>query len=454
MRVHGRVRIGLVLSGLLLWAAAAHAQPLLDYVSAPDPSFQWQVDEESVQPNGATLLKISMTSQTWQGIAWTHHLWMIMPEDLSEAETALLVVTGGNPDSSFTMLGEAVCDQAKTVVAVLWNIPNQPLYEGRSEDALIAYTFVQYLKTKDATWPLLFPMAKAAVRAMDVMQAESATRGHDVTGFVVSGASKRGWTTWMAGAADERVVGIAPIVYDNLNLPAQMASQRRVYAGYSEQISEYTEYNLQDMLSSEEGAALAEAVDPYSFRDRLTMPKLIVNGSNDPYWTLESASLYLGGLKGETSLHYSPNGGHDLGGMQPVITRVVPTIVSFVRHCGGHAAWPRLRWEYRETPEGLCLSMRSGSKPGKVGVWTTATDVEGRPSRFASAAEMAAWIAKSGAQDFRKCKWTFVPLEAKGGMYSYTLPAAASGYAAMLGEAQFSVDGRTVFLSTVPRIER
>jgi len=39
------------------------------------------------------------------------------------------------------------------VAAVLMNVPNQPLYEDRREDALIAYTFNQYIKTGDEIWP-------------------------------------------------------------------------------------------------------------------------------------------------------------------------------------------------------------------------------------------------------------------------------------------------------------
>ena len=42
---------------------------------------------------------------------------------------------------------------------------------------------------------------------------------------------------------------------------------------------------------------------PWVYRDKLTMPKLILNGTNDPYWTLDALNLYWDDLNGRQVGH-------------------------------------------------------------------------------------------------------------------------------------------------------
>ena len=225
--------------------------------------------------------------------------------------------------------------QLNAPVAILSDIPNQPLFGGLVEDDLLAHTFVQFIATQDPTWPLLLPMVKAVVRAMDAIQAFLPRQlKPQVTGFLLSGASKRGWTTWLTPAVDDRVRGIAPLVYDNLDLARQMQHQRETWGHFSGQIAQYTERGLPQRLLSGEKAAveLAAIVDPFSYRQHLTVPKLIVLGTNDRYWPLDALNLYYDALIGERYILYMPNAGHELRSGRE---RALAGLMAFFQHVAG-----------------------------------------------------------------------------------------------------------------------
>ena len=157
-------------------------------------------------------------------------------------------------------------------------------------------------------------MVKSAVRAMDAVDAWRAQEKKARARWVVTGASKRGWTTWLTGAVDKRVVAIAPMVIPTLNMRAQNLHQLEVWGKYSDQIADYSRRGLTDVKVTDTpvGTKLWHMIDPYSYRDRLAMPKLLINGTNDPYWTLDSLNLFWDELKGPKWVIYLPNAGHGL----------------------------------------------------------------------------------------------------------------------------------------------
>ncbi len=85
--------------------------------------------------------------------------------------------------------------------------PSDPAQQKRTEDAVIAWGWKQYLASPrgaaDPAWLARLPMTKAAMSAMRAAEDFLARRNlADVAlgGWFVAGASKRGWTTWTVGA--------------------------------------------------------------------------------------------------------------------------------------------------------------------------------------------------------------------------------------------------------------
>jgi len=420
-----RIMLALLLSTVVCTPVVA--QPVFDYVNAPDDAYAWEEMGTRKLGAGTKLTELQLTSQVWRSLRWTHRLQIITPRQMRHPQTAMLIITGGVPGQQEQNYLAMAANMISAPVVVLGDIPNQPLLGGLTEDNLIAYTFDQYLATGESDWPLLFPMTKAAVRAMDAVEEYTTeTWESPVSKFYVTGASKRGWTTWFtAVVAPQRCVGIAPMVYDNLNLSAQMTHQVEAWGNYSERISEYTQRGLPERLAMDSGSHLGAIVDPYTYRARATMPKLIISGTNDAYWPLDAANLYFEQLSQPRYLLYVPNCGH---GLEDTM-RVVTAQVGFFAACTGQVPLPQLHWEYQEGRH-IELVISSDATPQQVLRWT----------------------ATSPTRDFREALWQQSPVHQYNDQYIARMHYPEDGYRAIFGEAVYDFQGTGLILCTNVRI--
>lgn len=300
-------------------AAAPPGSGLADYVMRPDPALGWE-SRQTGRVRGARYRELSLTSQTWQGEPWRHQLFVVCPGNARGDRPGLLVIAGGDwrdrylepPDNPGPPAGTGryrdLARRLAAPVAVLLQVPVQPLLGGLTEDALIAASFERYLAGAGDDWPLLLPMAKAGSAALTALTATApGDCGVAPDRFVVSGASKRGWAAWLLAAADPRVAGLVPTVFDAVRLEAQLDHQREAWGGLSPMLGTYRA--VLDRLATPAGDELLALVDPWRQRARLRMPKLIVLGTNDPYFPPDSSRLYLDGVA-PANLLYLPNAGH------------------------------------------------------------------------------------------------------------------------------------------------
>jgi PhoPQ-activated pathogenicity-related protein len=394
--------------------------------------------------DAGTIYTLNLTSQKWQNILWRHTLTVYQAPGVQPQSTLLIWVTGGKPNPASVVLGLELSRLGQTPVAFLHDIPNQPLLGGKREDALIAETFVRYLQTGDETWPLLFPMVKSVVRAMDALQ-QFARREwkREVSHFVIAGASKRGWTTWLtATLGDRRVKAIAPMVIDVLNMPEQLAWQVKSLGGYSQMLRDYIDAGLVPMPQTERAKKLWSMVDPYVYRQHLTVPKLIVLGSNDPYWSTDALNLYWDSLPGEKWVLYVPNAGHDLRDRQAELTsqfrRPLNTLGAFLRHHVSDNPLPNVTWQHAGNASAASL--------------TVSWRIPDNPHTRVVAARL--WVADAPTRDFRTATWkaTDLPLPAQSAQTVATVPIPEKGCRAFFAELEFQEKDLTYWFSTQMRI--
>ena len=420
--------------------AASAATALDDYVRAPDPSYSFRPIRR-VDGAGYVTHVLEMSSQTWRGrdevdrTLWQHWLSIVVPDDVASGGTALLYLTGGANDDPPPEDADPVRRQialaTHSVVAELRMVPNQPLLfaderETRREDGLIAYGWDKFLRGGDARWLPQLPMTKSAVRAMDTVTAYCASlpgAALHIERFVVAGRSKRGWTSWTTAAVDDRVVGVVPVVIDLLNLEPSFRHHYEAYGFWSAAIDNYTKLGIQDWFGTPEMAALATIVEPYSYRARLTLPKLIVNATGDPFFQPDSSRLYFADLPGEKLLRYVPNAGHDV---EPA--DLLASLLPFYRAILERTPLPSCSWSF-EGDGSIVVHVEPRASAARV--WQ-ASNAEARDFRIDtlgrawSSREIAAeadgsWIARAAAP---AKGWTafFVELTvASGGGEPYTL---------------------------------
>ena len=317
-------------TGLVVAADSAtpHRTALDDYIAKPDSTFSWRLGETRESPEYTTFA-IELTSQTWRTAeevdrtVWKHWLMVIRPKVVA-SETGFLFVSGGShrekPPESVEDFLTKMAVATKSVVAELKNVPNQPLeFKGGGrkmvEDDLITFTWNKYIQTRDKEWPARLPMVKSAVRAMDTVQAFGASKeggNIKVDKFVVAGGSKRGWTTWCTAAVDPRVVGIAPLVIDVLNVRKSMRNHLEAYGFWAPSVGDYVRGGLVMKENDPGYIELLDIEDPYVYRDRFKMPKYVVNAAGDQFFTPDSSRLYYHDLTGEKLLRYIPNTDHSL----------------------------------------------------------------------------------------------------------------------------------------------
>jgi PhoPQ-activated pathogenicity-related protein len=422
MRAWPTVLTATLLAALLAGpCAAGPGDALRTYVAQPDPALAWTSRVEG-RVGAARFRELLLTSQVWQGTPWRHQLVVICPDNARPGRPGVLFMAGGNwRDRYLERPGRVeapagtdryvrIARRLEAPLAVLLQVPFQPLAGGLTEDALVAWSFEQFFAGAGDSSPLLLPMAKAGSAALT---ATTAVAAHDCgvapQRFVVTGASKRAWAAWLLGAADPRVAGLVPAMFDAVWMDRQAAHQAATWGNLSTLLKRYRP--LAERLGTPAGDELLAIVDPWRHRTQLAQPKLVVLGSNDPYWPPDSASLYLAGV-GPASVLYLPNNDH----VPDDVRRLADGLVALADVAADGSALP-------------AVALQVAVAGDDVEVIVTA-DAPGRRARI--------WVARSDNAGFRYEPYVARRARRQGvGRYAATVPLDG-GYVALFGEVDFA----------------
>jgi PhoPQ-activated pathogenicity-related protein len=229
-------------------------------------------------------------------------------------------------------------------------------------------------------------------------------------------------------AADPRVAGIISMANDVLNSHAQIAHHRAV-AGEISTSSGVFEETIES-ADLPRGRCLLALIDPFSYRERLVEPKLVVLGTNDDYTPTDALNLYWDDLPGPRSVLYLPNTNH-VGSYYHAA--VNPTAFAFVRAVAAGRTLPGLSLDLDPRAGELALRVTAGPSARSASVWT----------------------ATSVNQEFRTSRWSqsvmrsIQPMIAGTAAFAGELPLPTSGFAAIFAEVEFH-DGGAAFTLTTP----
>ena len=327
---------------------------------------------------------------------WRHRINFYVPKQVSHP-TAFLYVTGGYNRSKegmdkFFHTSEYVdykniALNDKIVVIELEDVPNQFLLMDsvlKKEDKIIAYTYRMVMDNpmQNAYLAGHLPMAKSIVKAMDASQKILKQEyGYNITKFILSGASKRGWAVWLAALEDTRVKAIIPIVINILNAQKSITHICRSYRGICPPaLNDYKEEGIASKINTPVGTQLMQIEDPYSYlgsdyaskyKERLAIPKYIIAASGDDFFVPDSSRWYFKSLPGRNNyIRYLPNAMHYFKGNMisdslNSLRYINESIRSYLYLLLNHEQMPQVQWQMFPNK----IELTSSLKPQAVKLW-------------------------------------------------------------------------------------
>ncbi|WP_257296933.1 PhoPQ-activated pathogenicity-related family protein [Endozoicomonas sp. YOMI1] len=360
------------------------------YLSKEEPDYGWTITQTASTTvkhddlsTEVDIIHANLVSLRWQQgekasvdfPLWQHRLTIYKPQQL-QYDTALLYINGGiihapgelqpintGPELDFARIAA----RTTSIVIDLKDIPNQFLQfkdtPPLKEDNLIVFTWKQFLNNplQNFNWPLRLPMVKAAIYGMNASEEILHQQKIAINGFVIAGASKRGWTASLTATQDSRIVALIPLVADFMNMRAMADHVFNVYPQGNPAISPY--FPFKALLERPELDQLIAIVDPYQYKRYLKLPKFFVSASGDHFIPPDTSKVFFDHLPGDKWMRVLPNQGHYINqGNAHLVTDLTE---SFYGAFLQGRPLPKVTWEQK----GKSLNIKTTKRPKEAWLW-------------------------------------------------------------------------------------
>jgi PhoPQ-activated pathogenicity-related protein len=122
-------------------------------------------------------------------------------------------------------------------------------------------------------------------------------------------------------------------------MQASMQHHYAAYGFWAPAIHDYEEQGIMSWFGTPQNRALAKIEDPYEYRQRYTMPKLVLNDTGDQFFVPDSSQFYFDDLPEPKYLRYVPNTDHSMKGSD-----AWETMQAFYQSILTSAPLPRYKW--------------------------------------------------------------------------------------------------------------
>ena len=421
-----------------------------DYACKPDQNHQRKDDQINY------LFKtVHLTSGKWlttkevKNPIWHHKFRMGVPLAPRSSVVFLTITNGSRQDpieSKLSNTSLTILKNLKIPVVELPNVPNQPIFfkednQNRIEDEIIAFQWSKFLnspKSQIAMLPRL-PMIRAAVKAMDCVEQILGKK----LKFVVSGESKRGWTTWLLPAYDNRVMGITPMVAEILNFDKNLNHHYQFYDNqFSFVMKDYIIAKIPKFVLNKKKdkkyLRLLKLLDPINYEKVKQIPKYVITAGNDEFFVPDSWKFFMDRFSKNSWGRVVPNVGHELrrpefGKEKDIAKSMVTFIENLMKNSTNNL--PIANFEY---PNSNTIRIISKTKPKKVTLWKA----HNKSSRdFRNVNLTPKGLIKGPSYQEKVLSWN-------SEKFSYKEAKPASGFNAFFIELTYEISGKEFKISS------